>query len=274
MALLTFGVLAEERYLAQNQPAGLIAALSERGHAVRVIEPRQTLQRADDRSWIRGLDIVVARGRSWDLLTLLSAAESFGVPTVNRRDAVGAVHNKAEMAVRLASAGLPMPRTYIGTPAFLAATVPSSDFPLIVKPIFGDNSRGIHVFCSAAELGAVQEGEVMLGQQYLDNDGFDVKLYAIGEEVWTVRKPSPLASGATVAAELVPVRREGRDIARRCGALFGLELFGVDCVDTPRGLSVIEVNDYPNYSSVPGAGARIASHIESLLVGVWSVAAS
>jgi ribosomal protein S6--L-glutamate ligase len=88
-----------------------------------------------------------------------------------------------------------------------------------------------------------------------------VKLYAIGGEVWAVRKPSPLAPNAA-EPELMVVTDEARDLARRCGSLFGLELFGVDCVQSERGLSVIEVNDYPNYSCVPDAGVRIADLIE------------
>ena len=271
MAILTIGVLAEARYLAQSQPRALVEALQSRGHRTRLIDPARSVQRAGDHKWLRDLDGIVARGRSWDLFALLSAAESFGIPTVNRRDAIASVHNKAEMAIRLAADGLPIPRTYIGTPRFLAATVPPEDYPLIVKPIFGDNSRGIEVFCSADDLRTVQHSDAMIGQRFLENDGFDVKLYAIGSEVWTVRKPSPLRN-VSAEAELLPLTAEARSIAWRCGAVFGLQLFGVDCVQTPHGLSVIEVNDYPNYSAVPDAGDRIAHHVEKTLQAAWRVA--
>ena len=52
-----------------------------------------------------------------------------------------------------------------------------------------------------------------------------------------------------------------RDIARRCRALFALDLYGVDCVETPAGLIIIEVNDFPNYSAVPEANDRLAAHV-------------
>ena len=48
---------------------------------------------------------------------------------------------------------------------------------------------------------------------------------------------------------------------RRCGKLFGLDLFGVDLVKTPAGYSVIEVNCFPGYKGVPQAGERISKFI-------------
>jgi glutathione synthase/RimK-type ligase-like ATP-grasp enzyme len=272
VARLTVAVLVEGRYRAQRQPRGLIDALRRRGHVARVIDPRETVQRAGDDAWLRNVDLVVARGRSWELLTLLSSAEEAGVPVMNRRQAISSVHNKADMAVHMARANIPMPRTWIGTPQFLASSIPADAFPLVVKPIFGDNSRGVRVFCSPDDLRAVQHSDAMLGQQFLPNDGFDVKLYAIGGEVWAVRKPSPLAPNASVETELMTVTGEARDLALRCGELFGLQLFGVDCVESGPGLSVIEVNDYPNYSSVPDAGGRIADLIERSLEESWCAA--
>ncbi|HEX9162154.1 MAG TPA: ATP-grasp domain-containing protein [Thermoanaerobaculia bacterium] len=260
---LTIGLLAEARYLSQLQPSGLADALTARGHDVRIIDPRRTTWDSSDCPWLDDLDIVIARGRSWELFNLLSAAEARGVPTLNNRSAIAAVHNKAEMSVRLAASGVPIPRTFIGTSEQLAASIPRDHYPLIVKPVFGDNARGLHIFCSANELGTVQAFDVMIAQHFLDSDGFDVKLYAIGADVTVVRKPSPLAT-TRADAVLLPVTREAREIARRCGDMFGLQLFGVDCIDTPQGLKVIEVNDYPNYTSVPQADERLARFVESL----------
>jgi glutathione synthase/RimK-type ligase-like ATP-grasp enzyme len=62
-------------------------------------------------------------------------------------------------------------------------------------------------------------------------------------------------------AELVAATDEMRDIARRCRALFALDLYGVDCIETPAGLIVIEVNEFPNYSAVPEANDRLAAHV-------------
>jgi ribosomal protein S6--L-glutamate ligase len=52
-----------------------------------------------------------------------------------------------------------------------------------------------------------------------------------------------------------------RELGLRCGELFGLELWGVDCVETPDGPVVIEVNEFPNYTAVPAADERLADHV-------------
>ena len=56
-------------------------------------------------------------------------------------------------------------------------------------------------------------------------------------------------------------REELEDLVRRCGKVFGLELYGVDLVKTPKGFSVIEVNCFPGFKGVPEAGSRISKFI-------------
>ena len=64
---------------------------------------------------------------------------------------------------------------------------------------------------------------------------------------------------------MVPVDSTLRDIALTCGRACGLELWGVDVAMTRNGPYVIEVNDFPAYSAVPGAGAAIARHTLTLV---------
>jgi glutathione synthase/RimK-type ligase-like ATP-grasp enzyme len=263
---LHIGVLAERRYLAQSQPSGLLAALRARGHGVRVIDAQAAAYPMGDDRWLGGLDLIVARGRSWGLLCLLAWAEARGVPTLNRRGAVSAVHNKADMAVALAAGRLPTPRTFLGDPGVLAATVPADCYPLILKPIFGDNCRGLHVAASPAELARLEWGEpVALAQTYRAAGAYDLKLYGIGDTVWAVRKASPFPPRPPgrdePPAEIVPLTPALTDLGRRCGRLFGLELFGVDCVPTEDGPLVIEVNDFPNYTNVPDADEELADYV-------------
>jgi ribosomal protein S6--L-glutamate ligase len=263
------GLLVESRYLTQSQPAGLRDALVERGHDVRVVDPMGGARRFGDDAWLDGLEVVVARGRSWELLCLLAWAEASGVPTINRKAAIAGVHNKAEMSVRIAEHDLPAPRTWLGNPAALAREVPDDAYPLILKLIFGDNCRGLEVVASRRELEAVDWPEpVAIAQTYHRTDGYDLKLYGIGGDVWGVRKPSPFnASRAGVSgdAEAVELTPDLERLGRRCGEIFGLELFGVDCIVCDSGPLVIEVNDYPNFTAVPDADRRLAEFVERRL---------
>jgi ribosomal protein S6--L-glutamate ligase len=259
------GVLAERRYLAQSQPKGLVDALSRRDARVSLLEPEALGGAMTDDAWLEGVDLLVGRGRSWALLTLLAWAESRGVPTINRNAAVSGVHNKAEMSVVLAAAAVPAPRTYFGSVATLAERVPDDAYPVILKPIFGDNCRGLEIVASREALaGLAWDEPVALAQPFLPTDGYDVKLYGIGRDVWAVRKPSPLdvpGRAAGSGSELLALTPELEALGRRCGELFGLELFGVDTIVTDAGALVIEVNDYPNFTAVPDADDRLADYV-------------
>jgi hypothetical protein len=43
-----------------------------------------------------------------------------------------------------------------------------------------------------------------------------------------------------------------------CGRAFGLELLGIKVLDTPTGLLVTDVEDFPNYAGIPEAHEVIA----------------
>lgn len=269
---MRIGILAEKRYLSQAQPAGLLAALEAAGHEAVLADPQASAYALDDGAWTGKLDLVVARGRSSQLLSLLGWAEARGLRTVNRRSAIASVHNKADMAVLLAGAGLPTPRTFLGPVRELPKLIPAALYPVILKPVFGDNGRGLRLAHTREELESVQWPEpAALAQRYLPGDGRDLKLYCIGGEVWAVRKPSPFVpaggAGSTEKAELVPLTRELEDLGRRLGRLFGLELYGADCIETPEGPSVIEVNDYPNYTAVPDADRKLAAYVTGARAG-------
>jgi ribosomal protein S6--L-glutamate ligase len=250
-------VLAETRYLEQRQPSGLVAALRARGMPVHVVDPA-----LDPAAVIRQTGrVAVARGRSPAVLAALDALQAVGVPVVNRADAIRAVVDKACMAERLAAAGVPGPATRAVPRGELAGALAGGPFPLVLKPVRGDNSRGVVIVRDAEALGALAwEEPVALVQPYVEGDGRDLKLYVAGERVWAVRKASPLLDPAwrSAPAEVVSLDAAWRALALACGRPFGLSLYGVDCVLGADGPAVIEVNDFPNYSGIPDADEALA----------------
>jgi len=260
-------VLVEQRYRAQRQPAGLVTALAGLGAAVQVADPELLVYDLTP-EWWSGIDVVVARGRSASLLTALAVAERFGVPTVNRSSAIASVRDKAAMAAALVAAGIPTPRTWVGSPDGLVAAIDPAHYPIVVKPVFGDNGRGVRVAVDANDvLDATSRGEAVLAQDLVMGDGRDVKVYAVGSRYWAVHTPSPFAGvpapvDATASSpEPVPVTAELAELAGACGHLFGLDLFGVDCIVTPDGPVVVEVNDFPNYRGAPGSDDVLADYV-------------
>jgi glutathione synthase/RimK-type ligase-like ATP-grasp enzyme len=261
-APLHCGVLVEARYLAQAQPQGMARALANSGHRVFHLDSQASMLDIENSRWLAGLDLLIARGRSAGLLARLSVAEAAGIPTLNRRHAIAAVADKAHMATQLHAAGILTPPTWIGAMEQVRREIPRSAYPLILKPVYGDNCRGIRIVNSPRALDAAAWSEpCVIAQHLLPNSGFDIKLYVVGERVWAIRKPSPLR-GDNSAAIPLPLPVAWRNLARHCGEIFGLQLYGVDCIESDGALKVIEVNDFPNYTAVPEADSVLADYVE------------
>jgi ribosomal protein S6--L-glutamate ligase len=166
------------------------------------------------------------------------------------------------MGAAFESAGIPVPATFTGPLEELAGTIPAPRYPLILKPVFGDNAGGLRVISTPGDLAATRWPESpALVQSYLPGDGVDLKLYGIGPRVWAVRKPSPFTPCSTPGTHLVALDDGLEHLARTCAGLFGLTVYGVDCLPTPTGPVVIEINDFPNFTAVPDADDCLAGHV-------------
>jgi ribosomal protein S6--L-glutamate ligase len=271
-------VLCEARYGAHAQPAGLIRALNGRGHAVDVFDPGLQGQDVGVATWSAAAEVVVVRGRSDAVLAALLLAELRGVATINARAAVDAVRNKLDMAIRLATSVMAVPPTWVGNPVQLARVVPPSAYPLVLKPIFGDNAIGLALVRDARELVDLRwRHPCALAQRWIPGDGRDLKLYGIGERLFAVRKPSAFRAGREPPlsdVEPVALTSELAALSERCRGLFGLELFGIDCLETPDGPVVIEVNEFPNYTGVTDADELLADYVLARLADGGSRCAS
>jgi ribosomal protein S6--L-glutamate ligase len=249
-------VAAESRYLVQRQPAGLCVALARAGYVPLILDPEEPASAP-----LEVIDLIVARGRSAPLLSLLARAEGMGVRTINRCSAIAAVRDRGAMARALTAGDLPTPATSCGSIASIAAAFRPNEYPLIVKLVFGDNARAIRIVRSRAELLDLAWTEPhAVAQRLVPSDGFDLKLAVIGGEVFAARKPSSVTGDPAAKMQPVAVTPALKALALRCGLLFGLELFGVDCVEMAAGPMVIGVNAFPDYSGIPGADDCLASY--------------
>src|SRR5207245_26972 len=143
--------------------------------------------------------------------------------------------------------GLPVPFTYFVAHPHLLKQVPEQDYPLVVKPTNGSSCRGIYRVDSPADLATLAIAEAdesfFLAQHYIDNAGFDIKLYVTGTEVYAVAKRSPLHPEVEVDKQLIPITLELRKLALDVGKIFGLDIYGLDVVEGPQGPVVVDIND-------------------------------
>ena len=266
------GVIAERRYLRQNMPSAMIHACARRGLALEVICPQGgrfdpatgVFSSGDGRCFdLSGYDAIVSRNRSGLGLSMLSCAEGAGALTINRAAAIARVRNKADMAIALEAAGIPTPPTILAANLAALTTLPGDWFPLILKATYGDNSQGLRVIREREDLADIHwNDDPVLAQKFLPGDGMDLKLYVCGEEVFAVRKASPIGAALGAAPERITPDRAMIDLALRAGSVFGLEIFGVDALETEDSLKVVEVNDFPNFTGV----AEAADHLVDFLV--------
>ncbi|MEV7520603.1 hypothetical protein [Streptomyces sp. NPDC091371] len=261
--------LVEEHYRHDGMPNEVIRQLTAWGHRVDVVRPGGSLLRMSEVVDAGAHDAWVLKTVSGGPgLTLLEAAAAAGMTTVNDARAIRGVRDKALAAAIGRGQGLPLPTTYAVAGPELLREIPAAEYPLVVKPADGSSGRGVHLVSSPRrleELLPVLAGEGMLiAQPYVPNRGTDIKVYGVGGELFATERCSPLHPDASVRERRVPLSAEVAEIAARVGAVYGLDLYGVDVLLGPDGPVVVDVNDFPSFRQVPEAAARVAGAVLDL----------
>ena len=255
--------IVEERYENHVMPGAVVDVLRSWGHEVDVLHPHGMV--AD--LW----DLLFTDSKRYDAFvlktvsegpgqTLLDAAGAAGLTTVNDYRAIRLARDKAVAAVRAQAAGIPFPKTWFASRAGLLDQIPEKAYPLVIKPNNGSSLKDVYRVDSPEELALldIDDSTRMLAQPYLPNPGYDLKVYNTGDEVFATVKRSPLHPGAEVVEEQIPVPPELRELALAVGRAFGLDIYGIDVVDTPDGYMVLDINDFPSFGRVPQAAWRLA----------------
>ncbi|MGW7415674.1 ATP-grasp domain-containing protein [Streptomyces sp. NPDC054863] len=261
--------LVEEHYRHDGMPIEVIRTLTSWGHRVDVVRPGGSL-----------LDMTAAvragTHDAWVLktvsggpgLTLLEAAAEAGLTTVNDARAIRRVRDKALAAAIGRSHGLPVPPTYAAASPQLLLEVPDAEYPLVVKPADGSAGRSVHLVATPERLAALLPeltGEGMLiAQPYVANPGVDLKVYCVGGRLYATERGSPLHPEHTVHERRVPLPAEVAETVARVGAVYGLDLYGVDVLLGPDGPVVVDVNDFPSFRRVPDAAGQVARAVLEL----------
>ncbi|MCJ1676690.1 hypothetical protein MTF65_04875 [Streptomyces sp. APSN-46.1] len=261
--------LVEEHYRHDGMPNEVVRQLTAWGHQVEVVRPGGSLLRMTDLVGAGTHDAWVLKTVSGGPgLTLLEAAAAAGMTTVNDARSIRGVRDKALAAAIGRARGLPMPTTYAVARPELLREIPASEYPLVVKPSDGSSGRAVHLVSSPRRLEPVlaelaDEG-MLIAQPYVPNSGTDIKVYAVGGELFATERCSPLHPDPAVRERRVPLSAEVAAIAAQVGAVYGLDLYGVDVLLGPDGPMVVDVNDFPSFRQVPDAAARVARAVLDL----------
>ena len=213
--------------------------------------------------------------------SLAAAAHFRGCKLLNEYPATMKVRDKVLTCTMLLQAGIPTPRTFVTDNIENLRNV-VREVPVVVKPYKGRRGEGIEICMNEAEFDQLVErrrgsnedveddggedgsalGErLIFAQEFLEKEPYDYKAYAIGDYVHAIKRIFPATTKQEKEGSPVGDDPELVDLVRKCGKLFGLELYGVDLVKTPKGYSVIEVNCFPGFKGVPEGGKRISNFI-------------
>src|SRR6266516_383807 len=193
---MRFCFIVEEQYRNDPMPMVIAEQLLQWGHDVDLLEPQTAVTCLNELAE-QGYDAYVLKSLAdGPGLSILEAAEAIGIPTINNSRSIRLVRDKA-VAVAFARAhGLPVPVTYfVGHPRALIK-VPHEAYPVVVKPSNGTSLQDIHLVHAPEEMAklTLDEHSYYLAMHYVENIGYDIKLFVTGQEVHAIVKSSPLHS--------------------------------------------------------------------------------
>ncbi|PYO75569.1 MAG: hypothetical protein DMD64_00075, partial [Gemmatimonadetes bacterium] len=111
-----------------------------------------------------------------------------------------------------------------------------------------------------AEPRAAHKPPPILAQRYHPPEGRDLKIYVIGERLFGVRKVFPARTEAEKYGEPFTPTAEQREITLRCGRAFGIDLYGVDFIESEGKLYVVDMSSIPGFKGVPDAPSHLANY--------------
>jgi [lysine-biosynthesis-protein LysW]---L-2-aminoadipate ligase len=193
--------------------------------------------------------------------------EAQGIPTVSRSAVIAACGDKAQTSVLLQAAGLPTPRTVVAlTPEAGLEAAETLGFPVVIKPLTGSWGRLVTVLRDRREAQAVLEHRAALAgpqqhvvylQELVDKPGRDIRVLVAGDEVVAASYRYGVEWRTGVArsgrSEPCPLTDDITGLARRAARAVGGGFLGVDLVEGPGGLAVIEVNHTPEFRGLAQA---------------------
>ena len=194
----------------------------------------------------------------------LAQLDQAGTLVINPPRAIEVAVDKYLTTARLANAGLRCPRTIVCQTADAAMQAfEQLGGDVVIKPLFGSEGRGLtRVSNENLALRAFTMLErmdaIIYLQQFIEHEGFDMRLFVLGESVLGMRRVNPhdwrtnVSRGATV--ESLPVDDSLAAMARAAARSAGAMIAGVDVLPGRDGnLYVLEVNAVPGWKALSRA---------------------
>jgi tetrahydromethanopterin:alpha-L-glutamate ligase len=212
-------------------------------------------------------------------LGVLHAMRELGVPVWNDARAIERCVDKSTTSFLLAHAGIATPATWAveGRDAAVAIAVHECPAgPLVLKPLFGSQGRGLRLIADASDLPQPETvGGVYYLQRYLPTGTrtfHDHRLFVCAGEVVAAmtREAETWVTNVRLGAQPLPFSPDAAlvDLAVRAANCVGASYAGVDLLLDRDGQPwVLEVNSMPGWKGLQRvASGSIAGHIAAGLL--------
>ncbi|OHB76937.1 MAG: hypothetical protein A2Z34_10910 [Planctomycetes bacterium RBG_16_59_8] len=277
-------ILSRKRQLYSTRR--LVEECERLGYEPRVIDPlRFTISISGGKPVIlhhgkelTGADVVIPRVGSYGTLYAICVVRHFdmmGIPVVNGHLPISQAKNKLASLQLLANAGVPVPDTIMSRyPKYLDKIMKLiGGPPAILKLLRGTQGTGVIYSESAQSVESVLDtiwslGEDILLQQYVaESKGTDIRVLVIDGEARAAMRRIPkkgefrsnIHRGGKGVKVDIPEKH--RRIAVRAAAAIGLNVAGVDMIESDNGPLVIEVNSSPGFEGLEKATGENAARM-------------
>lgn len=207
---------------------------------------------------------------------VIEALQRIHQPMINGSFAANDLKNKVWQHLRLAEAGLPMPRWAIAKSS--EAAVCAADhlrFPLILKVAFGTHGKGVFFVENRKTLAPIidylglRDGNPVIMEEFIAAaEHHDIRAFVVGDQVVASMQRTARSHDVRANAALggtgspIELTLEEKTLAIRAAHLFSLDVAGVDLIRSEHQTLVLEVNAYPGFKELESCtGIDVASHI-------------
>lgn len=243
----------------------VITRLRERGALVDVIVPEHaSLDIADIRP---AHDLYVLKEKTPLNLSVAGALTIAGAVVVNSVRSCTLTRDKIVATALLGAAGVPLPPSWTtASPSGLRSLI--DEGPMWLKSSRGSRGAGVSRLTDPTELDT-QDAPAdpyglplpLFAQREVPSGERDLKVFVVGDDVWAIARPFPARTVEEKLGTPVALRREVRDVALSCGGVLGLELYGVDFLESGGKFFVVDVNTLPGYKGAHGAPRAMAEYL-------------
>jgi len=215
-------------------------------------------------------------------MDLLEQLRKSGTLVLNSPRCIEAAVDKYLSLAKLSAAGVPVPRTFVSQDLETALNqFTKLGSCAVLKPIFGSMGFGIKKIESEQQARQafselIEKGNVIYQQEFVQHDGFDIRLLVIGDHVLGMKRINSESWITNIAqggiGEPYQPTRSQRELAIKSARTVGAHFAGVDLIyetDSNREL-VLEVNAVPGWRAISrvlnlDVGKLMFAEIEELM---------